>query len=520
MTSAMSTAETAQVTFTRVAYTREHSDGADSFDTAAPAFVMESRPMSRTSRMRTIASVAMLLAPAAAQAQQTPLSEILPVLLGNAITLQPSHLPDQPNHVAHFQPGTDQLKVPAQMNEAVLTLLSTYPIGTPGGGFTYMFDPALGTLTRTSDSFGPSFAERALTTGRGKVSVGFAYQHARYDTFEGLNLRQRQIVFYVPHADCCSPGSASDTMPDGSRLTPPFEGDLIDAGLDLQLVSDTSTVFVTYGISNRFDVGVAVPFVRVTVDANVLARIERLATAADPTIHSFEGPNPDQHVFSMAGSAAGLGDIFLRAKYRVPAGPLGVAAVVETRVPTGDENNLLGTGGMQTRVLGVLSVDRGRLSPHLNLGYTFSGKGALFGATMHDEVLATAGGDLAVTSRVTMSFDVLGRTLLDAGRMRLTEKTFEFTTSGGAASGGTGGGGGGTGGGGSGGGRPTPAAVQSVNRTELQFFRGNLQLYLGAAGVRFNPLRNVVVSANLLFPLTKAGLRDRVTPEIGIDYVF
>lgn len=475
--------------------------------------------MLRSTSPRAITFVlAICLAPAAARAQDVPLSQILPVLMGNTITLQPSHLPDQPNHVAHFQPGFDQLQVPAQVNEALLTLLSTYPTATPGGGFSYVFDPALGTLTRTSDSFGPSFAERALTTGRGKVSVGFEYQHAAYDTFEGLNLRQRGIVFYVQHADCCSPGSASDVMPDGSRLTPPFEGDLIKASVSLKLVSDTSTVFATYGVSDRFDVGVAVPFVRVNLDANVLAQIERLSTAADPTIHSFDGPNPDQHVFTQGGSAAGLGDIVLRAKYRIPAGGLGVAAVVEGRVPTGDENNLLGTGGVQTKVLGVVSFDRGPLSPHLNVGYTFSSKGALPKATMHDEVLATAGADLAVTSRVTMSFDVLGRTLLDAGRMRLTEKTFEYAISGGSA--GTGSAGGGTGGGGGGGSRPTPAATQSTTRTELQFFPGNLQLYLGAAGIRFNPWRTVLVSANLLFPLTKAGLRDRVTPAIGIDYVF
>ena len=32
--------------------------------------------------------------------------------------------------------------------------------------------------------------------------------------------------------------------------------------------------------------------------------------------------------------------------------------------------------------------------------------------------------------------------------------------------------------------------------------------------------RTVLVSANVLFPFTNAGLRDRVTPAIGIDYVF
>src|SRR5215470_13387026 len=97
--------------------------------------IMFSRICSCTCGLAILTSIS----PSATYAQGTPLSQILPVLLGNTITLEPSNLPDQPNHVAHFQPGSDQLKVPAQVNEAVLTLLSTYPIGTPGGGFTYVF---------------------------------------------------------------------------------------------------------------------------------------------------------------------------------------------------------------------------------------------------------------------------------------------------------------------------------------------------------------------------------------------
>ena len=45
--------------------------------------------------------------------------------------------------------------MPSQVNRALLTMLSTYPLGSPSGGFTYTIDPALGTLTRSSDSFGP-----------------------------------------------------------------------------------------------------------------------------------------------------------------------------------------------------------------------------------------------------------------------------------------------------------------------------------------------------------------------------
>lgn len=470
--------------------------------------------------------------PSTAQAQNVPLGSILPELLGRTITLQASTLADQ-NHTAHFQPGVDQLQVPSQVNAALLTLLSTYPIGTPAGGFTYVFDPALGTLTRTSESFGPTFAERALTNGRGKVNVGLAYQHAAYDTFEGLNLRQRGLTFYIPHNDCCSPGSSGFTQPDGSKLTPPFEGDLIEAGLALDLVSDTSTVFASYGVSNRLDIGVVVPFVRVKLDASVLARVDRLSTQSDPTVHTFEGG--DEQLYRIGGSAAGLGDIAVRAKYALTGGsPLGLAVAAEARLPTGDESNLLGTGGVQTKLMGIVSYHRGPVSPHLNIGYTFSSNGALTpkvnadipNATLSDEIFATAGFDVAVSSRFTASFDVLGRVLLDAGRMRLEDKVFDFALAGtgSGGGGGAGGGGGGTGGGGGGagggGGQPQPQPTMQATRTELAFKRGDLEQYLGAAGIRFNPWRTVLVTANLLFPMTSAGLRDRVTPVVGIDYVF
>lgn len=59
-----------------------------------------------------------------------------------------------------------------------------------------------------------------------------------------------------------------------------------------------------------------------------------------------------------------------------------------------------------------------------------------------------------------------------------------------------------------------------ATRTELAFSPGDLEQYLGAAGIRFNPWRTLLVTANLLFPMTTAGLRDRVTPVLGIDYVF
>lgn len=460
----------------------------------------------------------LLWTPMASAQERLPLSEILPQLLGNTIVLAPTTLPDQPNHEAHFIPGEDQLRVPGQFNRVLLTLLSTHPVGTPSGGFTYTFDPVLGTFRRTSESFGPSFADRALTIGRGRLSVGFGFQHATFDTFEGLDLRQRDVTFYVQHTECCSSGGAARA--DGTRLSPAFEGDLIKAALSLNLVTNTSVVFLNYGVTDRFDVGFAVPFLEVKMDASVLATVERLATAAEPEIHAFPGANPDQRTFHASGSASGLGDIVVRAKYRMLAKPGGgVAAALDMRVPTGDETNLLGTGGIQARAYGIASFTHGRLSPHVNAGYTFSTGGALPGATLRDEVNVAAGFDLVMSPRATLAVDYVGRTLIDAGRMREIDKEFSFTTAGTGTGGGGGGGGAGGGAGSGGGGRP-PAEILSVTRRELDLQEGHLQLHFGSAAVRFSPWRSLLITAGLLFPLTEAGLRDRVTPVLGIDFVF
>jgi len=49
---------------------------------------------------------------------------------------------------------------------------------------------------------------------------------------------------------------------------------------------------------------------------------------------------------------------------------------------------------------------------------------------------------------------------------------------------------------------------------------GNLNLVLGAAGVRFNPGRNLLISANLVFPLGDSGMQSNIIPVIGFDYAF
>jgi hypothetical protein len=60
-------------------------------------------------------------------------------------------------------------------------------------------------------------------------------------------------------------------QPNGTRLNPFFEGDVIEAALSLRVSTDTFAFFANYGLTERWDVAVAAPIVRVDLEAAVLA---------------------------------------------------------------------------------------------------------------------------------------------------------------------------------------------------------------------------------------------------------
>jgi hypothetical protein len=141
------------------------------------------------------------------RAQSSPgLAGLLPELILREITL-PRPVTAELSHEAHFSPiDANELNNPAvgiveNFNKLMRVQLSTFPLGSSAGGFTYVFDDSLGTLRRASRSFGPSFAERALTIGRGRLSGGMTYQHTRYDSFEGQTLDDGSIRFYLRHQE-------------------------------------------------------------------------------------------------------------------------------------------------------------------------------------------------------------------------------------------------------------------------------------------------------------------------------
>ena len=161
-------------------------------------------------------------------------------------------------------------------------------------------------------------------------------------------------------------------------------------------------------------------------------------------------------------------------------------------------NSFSARAAAQLKVGVIGSMASGPFSPHVNVGYTFSrGSEATLQSVspdVPDEFSYASGFDTAVSSRTTISVDVTGRTLRDLGRLVPVARQFPFVTQAGVFG---------------------TAAFEEFARRP-----GDLNLVVGAVGVRFNPRGNFLISAQLLLPISKSGLRDKVTPVVGIDYSF
>jgi hypothetical protein len=387
-------------------------------------------------------------------------------------------LPGEVSHSAHFT--SDFQTNFGQFSAALVGQLVTVPLPSPASGFTYRFDPTVGVFQRTSQSFGPILAERSETIGAGRLSFGFAYQRFNFDTVEGLSLHRVPAVF--THDNAQLRGGRDDVI---TTLNS------IDARVS------QFTLFLSRGVTDRFDVAIAVPLV--TQDLKVVsdATIHRLGTT-NPLTHFFrlsDGDVGDRRLFTASGHAAGIGDLTIRFKgtlFQRSSG--GLAAGMDVGLPTGDEMNLLGTGAASLAPFAAWSATYQKISPHLNAGYRWNGSSVLAGnpatgasANFPDSVAYAAGVDVSVNPKVTIGFDVLGHYVLDSER--LSPRDFHAQDG------------------------------QSVFPS-IGFATDSFNTMGGSIGMKANILERLLLDMNLLFALDHAGVRDKVTPLIGLEYAF
>jgi hypothetical protein len=387
-------------------------------------------------------------------------------------------LPGEQSHSAHF--NSDFQSNFSQFSTALVSQLVSVPLPSPASGFTYQFDASLGVFQRTTQSFGPILADRAETIGARRVAFGFAYQRFTFDSVEGVDLQQVPAVF--THDNAALLGGREDVVTTTNA---------IDATVE------QSTTFVTVGITDRFDVSVAVPIVSNSLRVVSDAQIHRLGTT-NPLTHFFRQSNGDvgdHRLFTAVGSATGIGDLMVRLKgtvWKQQGG--GVALGIDVRLPTGDEMNLLGSGATGLQPFATWSNTYQKVSPHVNASYRWNGSSVLAGnpargesAHFPDQVSYGVGADMSINPHVTLALDVLGRYFIDAERLQ--HQTFQ-------------------------------ALDGTSTFPNIVFARDSFNAMSGSIGMKANVFGRMLVDVNLLFKLDEHGLRDKVTPLFGMEYSF
>lgn len=334
--------------------------------------------------------------------------------------------------------------------------VSTAPLGTSTGGFTFTFDPTIRAFTRSASSFGPSFAERSLTTGKGKISAGFNWLHAGYDSF---NEQRLDNFDFQPARNIRGFGDS------------PGHTEMV-----LNLTSETLVAYGHVGVTDTFDLGVAVPWIRITMNAEgrVVGASGQSATVP---------PLAER-------SSAGVGDIAIFGKYRLfRREEGGAAAAVEFRLPTGDRNAFRGLEVTRTLVSGIWSLG-GRVSPHANVGYEFwsdevaiSASGDVFAK---DQYKYAVGVELEAHPRATVVVDLVGRGLRHGGKV----------------------------------GYETIFGIAGLSVDALVGLPQGVREVSVVPGVKWNVWGSVLVTGNLLVSLSNTGLRANTIPVVGLDWAF
>jgi Putative MetA-pathway of phenol degradation len=331
----------------------------------------------------------LLLASSHALAEK--LNTLIPGLYGgDGITLAGVEDGPFPSHAPHFT--VESADTFNRLNDLISAQIGAIPFASSGAGFAFRYDEDLGTFVQVATSFGPIYAERADTIGKGRFNANLSITSFKYNEFLGDDLDSLIVsTLHEPH-----------TIPPDDEHTS-FELDTVDIDLDLDIRINALVFAGTYGLTERLDVGFLVPFAE--VDMRIDAHAEVVKSPLNPIpadVHTFEGgpESPDDHA---RGSARGLGDILLRAKYHwLKSDQHNLAVALQLKSATGDEDDFLGTGEATVRPLLIYSRTFGAFTPHLNLGYEFN-----LDDSEQNSLEYAAGFDVG-TENLTFALSVLG----------------------------------------------------------------------------------------------------------------
>lgn len=440
-------------------------------------------------RRYVIATFAALLVIAPAANAET-LSENLQSVFDQVLNLELSGSPGA--HGQHFRPSnvqSSQLVIDA-LTSYISINASAFPLTSTSAGVT--FDFSSGAPQAVLSSAGPIFSGRAETLGKKRLSVGGNLSFLSMNKFRGVDVSDMRLTFLH-----------QDVPPDtglGDRLS---EQDYIDLFLNMDLSATVLATYATYGVSDHFDIGIAIPFVSVSMKSDPVAVMNSSSyEVSGSALHFWGGTAADPllelHPTAIDETATGLGDIALRAKYNFMSDrDIDMAVMTELRLATGDADNFLGAGDPSYKFVLMASSELSGFAPHVNLGYDVRTSDL-----DRNDWEISFGYDFQPVETVTLIADWIAE--IEVGD-EIDELQF-----------------------------PEPTVIHPVNPTTgdpiVPISRtisstnvpntGNDNISNASFGVKYHPSEKFLLIANFLLPTNDNGLRSEFVPTIGFEYSF
>lgn len=368
------------------------------------------------------------------------------------------------------------LQLATGINISIATQVSQLPLASASAGTVVLYKAG---VPETFSNLGPILTDRAQTVGRHKLFLGFTASQFVFTDIDGINLGQLPFG-YVQTAFV--PGT--HTLLSNTYTT---------ENTSLKFRIDQFIAVATLGLTNKMDFSVIVPSERVSLGATTFGAQSYIVSANNVIVF---GPYSTPGTYS-PGTASGIGDINFILKSELWRGEHATASVaMQLRAPTGDDLNYLGSGAWGFDPYFVYSY-LWKVSPHAKIGYQWNTQSELNNPTnkaggnlnLPGGVQYDFGADWAAKKRLTLAADLLGNQYLNTPRLVTTSTTLTTTS-----------------------GQLSLASSVSGNSS---YSINNL-----SAGLKLNPVGNLVLSGNVLFQLNNNGLRARPTPLLGISYKF
>jgi hypothetical protein len=374
---------------------------------------------------------------------------------------------------------TSAQQLAGSINIGIATQVSQLPLASASAGTVEVYKAG---VPETFNNLGPILTDRAQTIGKHKFFLGVTASQFVFTDIDGTSLGALPFAWA---ATAFVPGTQT-----------PLTTTYTTEDTNLQFKIDQFIAVATFGITNKIDISAVVPAEYVSLGATTYNSTSYIVNTNNVLVYPKYTNTPTY----AAGTASGVGDITFNVKSSLWAGEHAtVAAAMNVRVPTGDDENYLGSGAWGFSPYVVYSY-LAKVSPHAKIGYEWntstplnpqytstgkvSGNLGLPGGAQYD-----VGADWALAKHLTVAADLLGNQFLNTPRLVPTTTTIT-TTSG-------------------------PITLNTSITGNSSYTINNL-----STGLKIAAVRDLVLAGNVLFQLNNNGLRSRPTPLLGISYKF